>query len=376
MKIGIITFQNVENYGAVLQCRALYTYLVASGNDVQVIDYRCPVVEGAYRIFPKFRKNIFILALQYISVIKNYREIDRRKIKFQHFLAGFNKTPPMDIAEVCKTNFDYDFIIAGSDQIWNPNITGGFDKVYFLDFDGRFRRAGYAISLGDANYPQFAEKQFYDYIRKFDYLSFREPDAADFVGEKLGQNLPQVLDPTLLLTKQQWDNILGSTDMKVPQKYIFVYFVVNGQSSQEIVKIADRLSGQNNVPIVYLKMNRSLKNPFKEKTVTVIDAGPKEFLYLIKNATYVVTSSFHGTALSCIYQKDLSVVIPEERGSRVRALADMFHLGDRVYRSYEDFIERCNEEKLPIDNRTVEYQEALKRSVNYLHEITGVDNYR
>ena len=98
MKIGIITFQNVENYGAVLQCRALYTYLVASGNDVQVIDYRCPVVEGAYRIFPKFRKNIFILALQYISVIKNYREIDRRKIKFQHFLAGFNKTPPMDIA--------------------------------------------------------------------------------------------------------------------------------------------------------------------------------------------------------------------------------------------------------------------------------------
>lgn len=373
MEIGIITFQNAENYGAVLQCKALYTYLNASDNEVEIIDYRCPVVESAYRIFPKFRKNIFILARQYIRAIYNYRRIIKRKIKFQQFLDDFNKTPPMEIDEVCKTDFDYDLIIAGSDQIWNPNITGGFDKVYFLDFDGRFRRAGYAISLGDVNYPQFAERQFYEYIRNFDYLSFREPDAVDFVGEKLGQNLPQVLDPTLLLTKQQWDNILGSTVVKVPQKYIFIYFVVDGQSSQEITKIADRLSAQNNMPIVYLKMNMRLGNPFKEKTITVIDAGPKEFLYLIKNATYVVTSSFHGTALSCIYQKNLSVVIPDVRGSRVRAIADMFHLKDRVYRSYEDFIERCNDEKSPINNNTLEYQEALKRSVNYLREITNAD---
>ena len=115
------------------------------------------------------------------------------------------------------------------------------------------------------------------------------------------------------------------------------------------------------------------KRLFKEKTVTVIDAGPKEFLYLIKNATYVVTSSFHGTALSCIYQKDLSVVIPDEKGSRVIAIADMFHLKDRVYSSYEDFIGRYNEEKPPINNSTPEYQEALKRSVNYLCEITNAD---
>ena len=235
MKIGIITFQNAENYGAVLQCKALYTYLVASGNDVRVIDYRSPVVERPYRILPKFRKNIFILVRQYIGAIYNYRGLIKRKAKFQQFLADFNKTSQMGIDEVCKTSFDYDLIIAGSDQIWNPNITGGFDKVYFLDFGGRFRRAGYAISLGDVNYPQFAEQQFYDYIRRFDYLSLREPDAADFVSKKLGRKLPQVLDPTLLLTKQQWDNILESTVVKVPQKYIFVYFIVGGQSSQEIV---------------------------------------------------------------------------------------------------------------------------------------------
>ena len=132
MKIGIITFQNAENYGAVLQCKALYTYLNASDNEVEIIDYRCSAVESAYRIFPKFRKNIFILVRQYISAIRNYNRLIQRKIKFQQFLDDFNKTAPMEIDEVCKTNFDYDIIISGSDQVWNTNITGRFDKAYFL----------------------------------------------------------------------------------------------------------------------------------------------------------------------------------------------------------------------------------------------------
>ena len=370
MKIGIVTFQRAVNYGAALQCMALYKYLSGKGNDVEIIDYDCTAVKNAYRLFPRFRKNIFVLALQYVSAIINYRGLQQRKNKFKKYIADFEKTLPMGINEVCKTSFDYDLIIAGSDQIWNPNITGGFDKVYFLNFNGSFRRAGYAISLGDIKYPQFAEQQFDDYIKRFDYLSFREPDATEFISKKLRKKLPQVLDPTLLLTKQQWDNILGSTVVKVPQNYIFVYFVVDGRSSQEIVKIADSLSAQNNIPIVYLKMNRRLRNPFKEKTITVIDVGPQEFLYLIKSATYVVTSSFHGTALSCIYQKDLRVVIPEQRGSRVTAVVEMFHLEDRVYSSYNDFCRRLNESKKPIDTNTEEYRQALKRSVDYLRKIT------
>ena len=372
MKIGIITFQNVENYGAVLQCRALYTYLVASGNDVQVIDYRCPVVESAYRIFPKFRKNIFILVRQYVEAIYNYRGLIKRKEKFQQFLDDFNKTPPMVIDEVCKTDFDYDLIIAGSDQIWNPNITGGFDKVYFLDFGGRFRRAGYAISLGNVNYPQFSNKQFDGLIKAFDNLSFREPDAADFVSSKLRKKCPQVVDPTLLLTREQWDNIINGTIFSTPAKYILVYYVIEGQSAKEIIKIAEQLSKKYQMPILNINVGRG-SNRFHKKVSNLVDVGPCEFVYLIKNASMVVTSSFHGTALSCIYQKDLSVVIPEERGSRVRAIADMFHLKDRVYSSCEDFIRRRNDPKPPIDNRTSEYQEALERSVNYLREITSID---
>ena len=370
MEIGIITFQNVENYGAALQCRALYTFLVESGNDVQVIDYRCPVVESAYRIFPKFRKNIFILVRQYIGAIYNYHRLIKRKKKFQQFLDDFNKTPPMEIDEVCKTHFDYDLIIAGSDQIWNPNITNGFDKVYFLNIGGNFRKAGYAISMGDITYSQFSAKEFSDNIKRFDYLSFREPDAADFINKKTGKNFPQVLDPTLLLTREQWDKIIGNIKLNIPDKYVFVYFVVDGQSSQEIIKIADRLSKQNSIPIVYLKMNRKIRDPFKNRVITVIDAGPREFLYFIKNASFVVTSSFHGTALSCIYQKDLNVVIPDQKGSRVAAIAEMFHLNDRVFDSYEDFCNRINESKKTIETETEEYRKTFKRSVDYLKQIT------
>lgn len=132
MKIGIITFQNVQNYGAALQCKALYNYLVESCNEVEIIDYRCTIVENSYRIFPKFRKNIFILVRQYVEAIYNYRGLIKRKEKFQQFLAGFDKTRPFSLDEICKANFDYDIIISGSDQVWNTNITGRFDKAYFL----------------------------------------------------------------------------------------------------------------------------------------------------------------------------------------------------------------------------------------------------
>lgn len=120
------------NYGALLQCKALYTYLAKFGNNVEIIDYRCPTIENAYSIFPKFRKNIFILVRQCISSLKNYKGLKLRKQKFQQFLAGFDKTRPLSLDEICKANFDYDIIISGSVQVWNTNITGRFDKAYFL----------------------------------------------------------------------------------------------------------------------------------------------------------------------------------------------------------------------------------------------------
>ena len=375
MRIGIVTFQNAENYGAALQCKALYTYLSDNGNDVEVIDYKSVAIEEAYRLFPRFRKNLFLLSQQYINTIIHYRDLKGRKNRFHAFSESYNKTLPMTSNEILKTVFDYDLVIAGSDQIWNPVIAKGLDRIYFLEFNGCFRKAGYAVSMGNIHYPQFEEPRFYEYIKAFDYLSFREPDAADFVGSKLGRKFPQVVDPTLLLTRKQWDNIIRDISFPVPSKYILVYYLLEGQSSKDIIKITEYMAHEYNIPIINIKMGRKAANDFNVKVNNLLDLGPYEFVYLIKNASMVVTSSFHATALSCIYQKDLSVVIPEERGSRVRALADMFHLGDRVYSSYEDFIERCNEEKLPIDNRTVEYQEALKRSVNYLHEITGVDNH-
>lgn len=370
MKIGIVTFQNAENYGAALQCRALYTYLAEYGNNVEIIDYKNSVIENSYKIFPKLRKNLFKFALSFIYALKNYKKLKNRSKKFRTFLKGIKISLPMTYDEICKADFDHDLIIAGSDQIWNPNITNGFDKVYFLNIGGNFRKAGYAISMGDITYPQFSAKEFSDNIKRFDYLSFREPDAADFINKKTGKNFPQVLDPTLLLTREQWDKIIGNIKLNIPDKYVFVYFVVDGQSSQEIIKIADRLSKQNSIPIVYLKMNRKIRDPFKNRVITVIDAGPREFLYFIKNASFVVTSSFHGTALSCIYQKDLNVVIPDQKGSRVAAIAEMFHLNDRVFDSYEDFCNRINESKKTIETETEEYRKTFKRSVDYLKQIT------
>ncbi len=371
MKIGIITFQRTENYGAALQCRALYTYLSELGNEVEIVDYRNEAIENAYRIFPKFRKNLLLLGLQFINSMVHYKELLGKRNKFLAFFNDLKRTIPMSDRDICETSFDYDIVIVGSDQVWNPVITKGLDTVYFLNFEGNFRRAGYAISLGDINYPQFSDHRFYKYANRFDFLSFREPDAAKFVGGKLNHEFPQTVDPTLLLTREQWEHIISDIVFPVPQKYIFVYYVVEGQSSEEIIRISDYLSMQHNMQILYLKMNRNLSVKFKRKVTTLIDVGPREFVYLIKNASFVVTSSFHGTALSCIYQKDLSVVVPDERGSRVQAVVDMLHLQDRVYSSLEDFCCRSGREKKGIDFNTKEYQSILGRSIKYLQDITN-----
>ena len=372
MKIGLVTFQRTENYGAALQCRALYTCLSKLGNEVEIIDYRNGVVEAPYRLIPKFRKNILKLFFQCFYTMLHYKELRDKSQKFLKFLMDVKVSSPMNSYEICKHDFDYDVVVAGSDQIWNPQITGGLDKTYYLAFDGSFKKVGYAISLGDIHCHQFFERDFISYVKDFNILSFREPDAADFVSEKIDKNFQQVLDPTLLLTQNQWDDIIGDMFFNIPPKYVLVYFAIEGQSSQEIIKIADFLSEQNDIPIVYVKMNRNFCESFKGKVISVIDAGPREFLYLIKKATYVVTSSFHGIALSCIYQKDLSVMLPEIRGSRVRTLVEMFHLDDRVYNSCNDFCRRANKYKKQVITDTEEYRQALKRSYAYLQQINEI----
>lgn len=370
MKVGIITFQRAENFGAALQCRALYCYLKNQGQSVEIIDYKNDSLESGYRLFPKPGKNLIKFALRDLYILLNLKEYRNRKEKYKKFLAYLPMTERLSADSIKKKGLDYDILIAGSDQIWNPSFAKGFDEIYFLQFPGNFIRATYAISAGTAESLQSQNVQVDEYLKTFDYISVREKQLAKYIERSLKRKTPQVLDPTLLFDAEWWEAMVSTVHVKVPEKYILMYGV---KTSGKLGNIAAKLSRDDHIPLVHINTSGSWDIHLRcraDGMKNVIDVGPAEFLYLVKHAHKVVTSSFHGAVFSCIFRKDVIIYIPEKNGdARLEELAEMFGIQDRICCSYREF---CKKQK---DGKGITYDTKIHdrlraESVKYLDEIT------
>ena len=144
MRIGIITFHREENYGAALQCRALYSYLKSRGHDVEVVDYQDAVTAKRNGLFPRPHKNLVKYALSFLHVLTHLKAFRGRKRRFREYFGQLSMSGRLTGEQIMADGLDYDLVIAGSDQIWNPKITRGFNEIYFLQFPGSFVRATYA----------------------------------------------------------------------------------------------------------------------------------------------------------------------------------------------------------------------------------------
>ena len=365
MRVGIITFHRAKNYGALLQCYALYSYLKKNNLDVEIIDYRNPVIENTYHKLPKIRKNLIKYTISLLHSIFNYKKLCFRDKYFEDLRLKMNHSKM--ITKSSFNDLNYDVYIAGSDQLWNPSITKGLDPIYFLNFVKKGIKATYAMSMGNINNKIFSEKVFDDMIGKLDYISMREKDATEFMKSKeTKREVVQCIDPTLLLTSNDWDSILSKVNIKLPSKYVFIYYI---KEDLNLIKMADKIAKEHNLPIVYInvyqKSNVSFK--FKSKVYNIIEAGPTDFIYAIKNASYVVTSSFHATAFSCMYKKDIYILPHNVTGSRVTSLSEIFGIKNRVYKSYEDFCERYKKDFIKYNEER--YIFARNESIKYLDNI-------
>lgn len=371
MKIGIITYQRAENFGAALQCRALYEYLRTKGHDVEIIDYRNPIIEKSYNLLPRLRKNLFKYVESYIFVLFNYKDLKEKKKKFHDFFYEEKRSPSMTYDELLSTELDYDLIITGSDQIWNPSIHKFFDKVYYLQISGNFRRAAYSASTGNIHREQFESKEFERYLRRYDHISIRESDAAQFIENKLKRPILHTVDPTLLLDRYWWDELIKNIHMHLPKKYIFVYDLL---SHCDVPRSAKEISKKYGIPIVRVASDRQYRIGFGNHVISIVNSGPLELVYLIKNANMVISSSFHGVAISCIYRKDLYMFIPFERkgtDTRVSNIAELYGIQNRIFYTYDEFMRclRAGGNKILFDESSS--SEMIERSKNYLAMITG-----
>ena len=346
MKTAILTFQESYNNGALLQAYALQTVLTELSNErCDILNYRCPYKQAQYS--GRFNKNLLVYINKTISRrIQN--EIKKKADSFRDkYLNITNKIYSSSI-EMTELNNRYDKFFCGSDQIWNPFNTGG-DETYFLNFvEDSKKIASYAPSIAISNIPPQFNNMFIKNINRFRHLSIRE---------KSGQKL----DPTLLLNKEEWNQIKQPINNGKP--YIFVYYI---SYLPQLIKFAKELKRETGLEVVVaVKTVRDyvtcILHGFTARIIS-----PNEFVGGIADANYIVTNSFHGTVFSVNYEKEF-FAFGNKKGlakgnSRIMDFLDLLGLSERFNidtKSIKEFLMKPVEYKEVKKKLSIEKEKSL-----------------
>lgn len=290
MKIGILTFHRAHNYGAVLQCYALQEILKRMGHDVQVIDYRQPWIEDFYSLFCRnmIRRNSSSAGelFRYMKgSLKKWLLAPRKSANFREFREEF-----LNLSLPCQEHIpqNYDCYVVGSDQLWSLHCLGGvLDKVYLGGFErpACSRLVGYAISA-DMKSVQASKEMIAAMAPAFDALSMREKEVAETVEQITGRPCEVCLDPTLLTDASLWNPLMTPVEKG---RYVLMYEVRwNPRTKGRLKKKAEELAAAVGPDCRVIDLTR-------------VDRPVNEFVSLFRNATYVVTTSFHGIVFSLIF---------------------------------------------------------------------------
>lgn len=361
MRIGIMTFPNSVSFGATLQMYALYKAVEKLGAHPEILNYQ----------------NSYMKAERHTRVIretstnkKRLRLAARKVLHWRQFLGfrNFEKKMRMypgktvDSADgLARLSQRYDGVICGSDQVWNPQITGE-DVSYFLDYCGpETKRIAYAPSFGITELPEPFQARIKEELSRFSALSVREQEGAKLLRDMLNRDVPLVLDPTFLLEQDEWIK-LEQMHPAAKESYILLFTVF---SSRSLMNFCRELAEKSNKKIVVVGGNalRQLRN--KDKRIEYAwDLNPGQWLYLIHHADCVVTNSFHGTAFSIHYEKDFYVEPAPSANSRLAQIIRTSALEDRVVGNCEaDAEKHINYSE--VRNR---FAQPKEQSLSYLKE--------
>lgn len=329
-RIGILTFHWENNYGAVLQAYSLSKYISSLGHEVEIINFVPLDLKYATQLLPisysylksfgylKFFKravySMFKWNLVWINRINEFDRFRKKYLKKTSFLY-------LENAFVNKAN-EFDFVVVGSDQVWNLEIISDYSDFYFLTFEGiSVSRISYSASFGlDIDSLNDNQKAYViTALSRFSYISVRENNAKlklDYAG--LG-NLLVHLDPIFLTDKSSYDCLINRNKI---EKIILVYDL------QPIGNLTTLIEAINvdSLKVYYF-------NPVKKYSKVYINyysEGPLVFLDLLNRAEIVVTNSFHGLAFSIHYEKQFYVVLPPIRENRLVELLNLTNLMDRI----------------------------------------------
>lgn len=329
--IGIVTINDYTNYGNRLQNFALttlfrnYGFQVVNGIEVYTKE---DWINRTESLTKKLIKKIipFHFVRPKVDCSNNCvnHSLRRRENNFKRFNKTYTKTiDPIvvkkntDVVKLFK-QMGIDYFVVGSDQVWNP-FFGGY-LYEFLTFAPKEKRFSFAASIGTDKIPEEKKSYYKKCLSEMNYISVRENKAAEIVKDLTGRDVDVVLDPTLLLPKEQWVEIVSKPNIEIDENYICTYFL--GEIPEAVYTFAKK----KNLKIYKL-------NSIEQKEL--YDINPAEFLYMIKNAEYVLTDSFHAVVFSIIFNKDFYVFERKQVGvanmfSRIETITQRFNLQSRI----------------------------------------------
>lgn len=363
MKTAILTFNESNNNGALLQAYALQTVLSELTNEqCDIINYHSTFKENQYKI--KFNNNILVFLNKLLSLTLQ-KKINKKSDLFRNNYLNITNQVYYTSKELEELNNKYDRFYSGSDQVWNPLNTGG-DATYFLDFVKDHNKiASYAPSIAISEIPENLKEFYVENLNRFKYLSIREKSGSRIIKELTGRDATVVLDPTLLLGKEEWSKFANIKPQKKP--YIFVYYI---SYVPELIEFTKQLKKETGLEVVVATKTvrdvyKNFTNGFNGKIISPVD-----FVNYILHADYVVTNSFHGTIFSVNFEKEF-FSFGNKKGlskanNRVTDFLNLLQISNRFINDTDYTLSDLLRNKIEYNKVTKILSDEREKSINYL----------
>ena len=317
-KIGILTINDNNNYGNRLQNYALQLALKKLGIESETIVNNSKSdgkskTKITRRIINKIKRDFGKKSKLRKQLFNNFN----KNILFSEYCINRNNIPK-------KLNEQFDYFITGSDQVWNCTYDR-FSSIDFLEFASKEKRISYAASFGISNIPDEMKENYSKWLQGMNYISVREDRGKEIIKEITGREDVKVLiDPTMLLTTEQWDFLSKKPQQFRGKKYILNYFL--GEMSKEVEREIKRIAKENGCEIINLL----------DKKGKFYATGPSEFIFLEKNAFLVCTDSFHSVIFAMLYNKPFIIFNRKQSNaepinSRIDTLLNKFKMTNRIF---------------------------------------------
>ena len=360
-KVGILTFHRAHNYGASLQVYALYEVL-KNIYEVKIIDYYNNYIYDQYKLFSMPSKNILKFIKKTIFTVIHFKSKKARYDSFEKFISeNINMTKRYTNETIHNIDIEnFSAIIAGSDQIWSIGTVGELSDIYTLAFlPNSINKISYAASVGNSEDIINYAKDYKNKLSDIKHISVREEDAKEKLSSLLGRDVFEALDPTMLLGKEVWEERISDLGEE-GEKYILAYVV---EPNDEYIKIVNELSYRTGLKVLHFGLkNPGYNNVYKSKYYE----GPLAFVNYIKNAEYIITTSFHGTVFSIIFNKKFWVVPHKKTGERVTSLLTKLGIPNRAIKSFDEFCSNNHDESINYKEVNRKLNQERKKSIEWL----------